>query len=331
MKAILVNQTGKPTVMQTGTIDTPELQTDTQVRVRLKAAGINPVDTKLRAGLYPYSELPAIPGCDGAGIIDRAGAKVRHLAEGDEVYFFHGGLGGKTGNYAEYIVLDERFVARKPASIDFQQAAAAPLVLLTAWEALYDRARLTKGNTVLIHAGAGGVGHVAIQLAKHSGARVCTTISSEEKAKFVQELGADHVINYRTQDFVEEVLNWTEGKGVDIAMDNVGGQLVETTFPAVKPYGDIVTLLQPAGDTDWSLARQRNLRLGFEVMLSPLVLGLEDAQRHQTDILNRCAELFEGQKLKIHVSKTLPLEDAVTAHELIETGSTTGKIVLTVP
>ncbi|HKK15400.1 MAG TPA: zinc-dependent alcohol dehydrogenase family protein [Gammaproteobacteria bacterium] len=331
MKCILVENTGGPDVMQTASVDTPDIEKDTQVRVRLMAAGVNPVDTKLRAGIYPYSELPAIPGCDGAGIIDKVGKAVSHLSEGNEVYFFHGGLGGKTGNYAEYIVLDERFVARKPSSIDFNQAAAAPLVLLTAWEALFDRARLQEDNTVLIHAGAGGVGHIAIQLAKQAGARVCTTISSEEKAEFVRKLGADHVINYRQQDFVEKVLEWTDGKGVDIAMDNVGGELVETTFPAVKPYGDIVTLLQPAKDTDWSVARQRNLRLGFEVMLSPLVLELEDAQRHQTDILNQVADLIDQHQLKIHVSKTLPLDEAVAAHKLIETGSTTGKIVLTVP
>jgi NADPH2:quinone reductase len=330
MKAILMTATGGPEVLQPQEIDKPVISSPTEVLVKLKAAGINPVDTKLRRGLYPIDHLPVVLGCDGAGVVEETGPGATRFKPGDEVYFFHGGVGPVQGNYAEFIVLDERFVARKPKSLDFIHAAAAPLVLLTAWEALHDRARIQDGHTVLIHAGAGGVGHVAIQLAKQAGALVCATVGSEEKAAFVKDLRADLAINYKEQDFVEAVMEWTEGRGVDIAMDNVGGAMIEATFPAVCDYGDMVTLLQPDKSVDWTVARQRNLRFSMEIMLSPLLFNLEEAQKHQTWILEQCATLFDEGKLSIHVSQVLSLEQAAEAHAHIEEGSTTGKLVLSI-
>lgn len=328
MKAILMSQTGGTDVLQLQEIPEPAISTPTEVLVRLKAAGVNPVDTKIRRGLYPPKQLPTIPGCDGAGIVEKIGASVTRCKRGDEVYFFHGGIGSGPGNYAAYIVLDERFIARKPANIDFAQAAALPLVFITAWEALHDRTRIQAGHTLLIHAGAGGVGHIAIQLAKAAGARVCTTISSEEKARFVKQLGADYVINYRNENFIDAVMRWTGGEGVDIAMDNVGGDVIQATFPAVKHYGDLVTLLQVPANIDWTAARMRNLRFSFEIMLTPLLFNLIEAQKHQTWIMEQCTRLVEEKKLTIHVSEVLPLAQAALAHQKIESGSTTGKIVL---
>jgi NADPH2:quinone reductase len=328
MKAILMNKTGGTDVLQLQDIPTPAMTTPTDVLVKLKAAGVNPVDTKIRRGLYPPKTFPTIPGCDGAGIVKKIGKDVTRIKPGDEVYFFHGGIGTGPGNYAEHIVLDERFIARKPANMDFAQAAALPLVFITAWEALYDRARMRMGHTLLIHAGAGGVGHIAIQLAKAAGTKVCTTISSDEKARFVKQLGADCVINYRKENFVDAVMRWTDGAGVDIAMDNVGGDLIQTTFPAVKHFGDLVTLLQVPDKIDWTEARMRNLRFSFEIMLTPLLFNLVDAQKHQTWIMEQCTRLVEDNKLTGHVSEVLPLAEAALAHQKIESGSTTGKIVL---
>ena len=330
MKAMLMTATGGPEVLQLQEIDKPVITSPTEVLVKLKAAGINPVDSKLRRGLYPVDHLPALLGCDGAGVVDEVGPDVTRFNPEDEVYFFHGGVGPIQGNYAEYIVLDERFVACKPASLDFIHAAAAPLVLLTAWEALHDRARIQDGYTVLIHAGAGGVGHVAIQLAKQAGALVCTTVGSDENASFVKDLGADLAINYKAQDFVAAVMEWTQGRGVDIAMDNVGGAMIDATFPAVCHYGNMVTLLQPDASVDWTVARQRNLRFSMENMLSPLLFNLEEAQIHQTWILEQCATRFDEGKLSIHVNQVLPLEQAAEAHAHIEEGSTTGKLVLSI-
>lgn len=323
-----MNKVGGTEVLQLQDVPTPVVTNPTDIRVRLKAAGVNPVDAKIRRGYYPPKLFPTIPGCDGAGVVETVGTGVTRFRPGDEVYFFHGGIGTGPGNYAEYIVLDERFIARKPANMDFTQAAALPLVFITAWEALHDRAGLQQGHTVLIHAGAGGVGHVAIQLAKAAGAAICTTISSEAKATFVENFGADHTINYKQQNFADEVLKWTDGRGVDVAMDNVGGELIQATFPAVRYGGDLVTLLQVPEKIDWTEARMRNLRFSFEIMLTPLLFNLVEAQKHQTWIMEQCTRLVEEMKLTVYVSEVLPLAEAARAHNMIETGTTTGKIVL---
>ena len=224
MKAVLMTAPGSPEVLQVREIANPLPPQNTELLVRLKAAGINPIDTKLRKrGTFYPDKMPAILGCDGAGIVEAVGSGVKRFNVGDEVYFCNGGIGSHQGNYAESTTVDERFLAAKPKSVSFVEAAAAPLVLITAWEALYERGRLSPGEKVLIHAGAGGVGHVAIQLAKLKGADVCTTISTPEKADFVKQLGADFVINYKETDFAKAVFDCTNGEGVDLAFVTVGG------------------------------------------------------------------------------------------------------------
>ncbi len=332
MKAVLMTEAGSPEVLQVRDVQNPGVPLgETELLIRLEAAGVNPIDTKLRQrGTFYPDQMPAILGCDGAGVVEAIGAGVQRFRINDEVYFCQGGLGTNQGNYTEYIVVDERFVARKPSSVSFVEAAAAPLVLITAWEALYELGRLEPGERVLIHGGAGGVGHVAIQLAKLKGASVCTTVSSQEKANFVKQLGADHVIFYNQTDFVQATLDWTGGEGVDLAFDTVGGATFQQTFPSVRIYGDIVTILEPDAKTVWKIARQRNLRIGLELMLTPLLQGMVEAQQHHTEILEQCAKWIDAGKLKIHVGKTFPLEQAAQAHQLQETGSMTGKIVLLV-
>lgn len=330
MRAIQISEHGSADVLKQVELEEPEITKPTEVKVELKAAGVNPIDTKLRSGFYPetISPVPAVLGCDGAGIISACGAEVKQFKKGDEVYFFHGGIKGIQGNYAEAIVLDERFVSKKAVSQSFTEAAASPLVLLTAWEALFERANLQQGQTVFINAGAGGVGHVAIQLAKYKGAKVCTTISNKEKANFVKSLGADLILNYKEDNIEQAILDWTGGKGVDVAIDNIGGIEMQKLFPIIKHYGDLVTLLIADKEIDWSLARLKNLRLSFEVMLSPLLFDLNDCQNHQTEILGQCATLIDQNKLRIHINEVLPFNHAEKAHEIIEQGHTTGKIVL---
>ncbi|MEA5515406.1 zinc-dependent alcohol dehydrogenase family protein [Nodularia sp. UHCC 0506] len=330
MKAVLMTAAGSPEVLQLQEVPKPTLPLEnTGLLVRLVAAGVNPIDTKLRQrGTFYPEQMPAILGCDGAGIVEAVGVGVEKFRVGDEVYFCYGGLGAHQGNYSEYTVVDERYVARKPASVSFAEAAAAPLVLITAWEALYERGRLAPGERVLIHAGAGGVGHVAIQLAKFKGASVCTTVSSQKKANFVKELGADEVIFYQDTDFVNAVLNWTGGEGVDLAFDTVGGETFDKTFPAVRVYGDIVTILEPKADTVWKAARLRNLRIGLELMLTPMLQGLEESLKHHGEILEQCAVLMDEGKLKVEVSHRFPLAEAVRAHQVLESGGMIGKVVL---
>ena len=332
MRAILLEQPGDPDQLRLHQVADPASATGTQLRVRLHAAGINPLDTKLRArGTYYPEQMPAILGCDGAGVIESVGPNVTGFQVGDRVMFCNGGIGGHgadQGNYAEYTLVDATQVARIPDNIDFAHAAAAPLACITAWESLFDRVQLKSTDTVLIHAGAGGVGHIAIQLARNTGARVVTTIGDESRRAFVESLGADLVINYRAQDFVQEVLSWTDSKGVDVCFDTVGGKTLEQSFAATKVYGDIVTLLQPDADTEWKIARIRNVRITQELMLTPMVLGLPDARRHQGEILRRCAALMATDSLKIEVAKIYPLEQAAEGHRRIEAGGMRGKLVL---
>jgi NADPH:quinone reductase len=331
MKAVLMTAAGAPDVLQFQAMPEPQLQHSTDLLIRLKAAGINPIDTKLRQrGTFYPDRMPAILGCDGAGVVEAVGAGVRQFHIGDEVYFCNGGLGGHPGTYAEYAIANEQFVARKPATLNFAEAAAAPLVLITAWEALFDRGRLESGQKVLVQAGAGGVGHVAIQLAKLRGAQVCTTVSSAEKAEFVKALGADHAILYPQTDPVKAVLDWTNGEGVDLGFDTVGGKVLSQTIASTKIYGDVVTLLAADAETDWKTARNRNLRVGYELMLTPMLQGLVAAQQAQARILEDCARLIDQGKLKIHLDRTFPLEEAAAAHQRLESGSMVGKIVLAI-
>jgi NADPH2:quinone reductase len=331
MKATVIKTPGAPNVLELQELPDPKIERPTEILVQLKAAGINPIDTKLRQrGTFYPDQMPAILGCDGAGVIQAVGSEVKNFQPGDEIYYCAGGLGkAGTGNYAQLAIVDESLVARKPSSLSFAEAAAAPLVLLTAWEALYDRARLEAGQKVLIHAGAGGVGHVAIQLAKLKDAQVFTTVGTQDKARLVRQLGADYPILYKQTDFVQAVLEWTNTEGVDIAFDTVGGKTFFDSCAATRVYGDLVTILEPDPAVgNLKVARNRNLRLSLELMLTPALMGLKSAQRHQTEILKQCAVWIDEGKLKIHLSQTFPLEAAAAAHQLLETGSITGKLAL---
>lgn len=328
MKAVLMTETGGPEVLQLQDIAEPEITHSAQVKVRLKAAGINPIDTKVRTGgLFYQDALPAVLGCDGAGTIVAVGNDVTRYKSGDEVWFCNGGLGKEQGNYAEYTVVDSRWLALKPKTISFTEAAALPLVLITAWGALFERGGLQSGQTVLIHAGAGGVGHVAIQLAKQKGARVITTVSSEEKADFVRRLGADDVIFYRDENLLDRINSLTEGHGADLVFDTVGPEIFKASIEATAHFGALVTLLDP-GMISLAEARMRNLKIGFELMLTPMLRALDDAREQHIEILKQCAELIEQGDLMVNVSHVLRLDQAGEAHKLMATGHMTGKIVL---
>ncbi len=331
MKAVYFDKGGSADVLHYGDIATPNECGENQVLVRIKAIGINPIDCKLRAApeRFPVT-FPVIPGCDGAGIVEAVGTQVSHFKSDDEVYFSQPGFKGRQGTYAEYTLVDASLLALKPRTLSFEQAAAAPLVFITAWEALHDRARIMHDQIVLVHAGAGGVGHAAIQLAKLAGARVITTVSNEEKAAFVKQLGADLIINYRTQDVIAEVMRWTDSNGVDIAFDTVGPAVLQSCFRCVKPYGDVVTILQATTDTDWSEARKRNVRFSHELMLSPVLLELEQAKQHQGEILKQCAALFDDNKLTVSIARTFKLSEAATAQHFLEHNHPAGKVILAV-
>lgn len=331
MKAILMSTAGDASVLQLHEIAKPDLPSAHHLRVKLAAAGINPLDTKLRAkALYHPDKLPAILGCDGAGIVDEVGSEVTRFKAGDAVYFCNGGIGDEPGNYAEYTTLHEEYCAASPANIDLHDAAALPLAYITAWEALVERANLQAGQTILIHAAAGGVGHLAVQLAHHLGARIAITVSDTKKAGLVHSLGATKIINYKEQDFVQETLNWTDGLGADVVFDTVGGDTFLRSLQAARVGGKVVTLLStPLSLADTQLARVRNLSLCYEMMLTPQLMNLHDARVRQRKILEDAAKRVEAGKLGVLVTHRMPLAQACDAHRLIEAGGVTGKIILT--
>ncbi len=330
MQVILMIATGNVDVLHLREIPLPELPSANHIRVKLVAAGVNPLDTKLRAkGTYHPDKLPTILGCDGAGMVEKIGSAVTCFKVGDAVYFCNGGIGDEPGCYAEYTTVHEEYCATKPANLSLQDSAALPLVLLTVWEALVERVNLQAGQTILIHAAAGGVGHIAVQLAHHLGVRIAVTVSDHKKGSLVQGLGAEKIINYREQNFVQETLNWTQGKGVDVVLDCVGGDTFLRSFNATRVGGKIATLLStPLSLADSQLARLRNLSLCYELMLTPQVQRLHDERIRQRKILEQGALLIEAGKLGVLVSHVFPLQKAAQAHQLIERGGVLGKIVL---
>ena len=331
MKAIVMTALGAPEVLQEREIPTPALPDASHCLVRVHAAGVNPLDCRIRRlNMYHPDYFPAVLGCDGAGIVEQAGAACTRFRAGDPVYFFNGGLGGpQSGTYAQYTTVHEGYLASKPALATMVEAAALPLVLITAWEAFILRAAIEPRERVLIHGGAGGVGHVAIQLARFLRARVAATVGSADKARFVQTLGAERAIDYRTDDFVAAVRDWTDGEGVDVVLDSVGGETFLRSIDAMRLYGRLITLLATPIDTQHAnKARTRNLTIGYEGMAAPMATGNHRARLTQTRILEQGARLFDQGKLRVTVSETLPLERAAEAHALIEEGHTLGKIVL---
>lgn len=328
MKAIVMTATGTPDVLAYRDIPEPELDHPNEIKVKLAAAGVNPVDTKIRkSGVFYDRPLPTVLGLDGAGVVVETGAAVNRFKPGDKVWFCHGGLGREQGNYAEYNVLDERWAVAMPKFLAFTQAAALPLVLITAWGGLYDRGGLQPGQTVLIHAGAGGVGHVAIQLAKRKGARVITTVNNADKAAFVKVLGADEVILYPNTDVAVTVLELTQGQGADLVFDTVGGSVFQQSIAMTAHFGRLVTLLG-VNNAELNEARMRNLLIGFELMLTPMLRDLAQARQKHIKILEQCGEWLAQGLLTVHVSHEFALAEAALAHEIIEQGHTQGKIVL---
>ena len=331
MKAVMLTGAGGTDMLQLMEVPDPVLKEPQDVLVHLHASGLNPVDYKLRrkGGFYP-NRLPLILGCDGAGVVKAIGAAVTKFKVGDEVYFFNGGMGGdEQGNYAELAVVHQEYLAAKPKSLSMVEAASVPLVWLTAWEALFERCSLQAGETILIHGGAGGVGYIAIQIAKQAGATVITTISSPEKAEFVRLLGADHCINYKEENFVDRAIELTNGKGVDVVFDTVGGQVFADSFPAVKVYGHVVTLDEiNFSKEEVKIAKLRNLALSYELMLTPMHFKMHEARVRQTAMLDTAARLIDDGQIRVFVNNIFTLDEIAQAQHIVESGHSVGKTVI---
>jgi NADPH:quinone reductase len=330
VRAMLMAAVGGPEVLQPAEIAEPELGRR-DVRVALRAAGVNPVDYKLRRHGTIAGELPAVLGWDGAGVVEDVGADVTRFRPGDEVYFCDGGFGSAPGTYAEAKTLDERLVAGKPGRLSFAEAAAAPLVTITAWEALRERARVVQGQRVLVQGGVGGVGHMSVQIARTAGARVAATVSAGPKAQLAATLGAERCIDYRREDVGEAVQAWAGGDGADVVHDTVGGRTFAGSFALVRPYGDLVSNVESPWPAEAIQAmQQRNLRVSFTWMPAPSVFGWFGERERQTAILEDAARLFDSGALSVHVGATFPLCEAADAHRALEAGQVIGKAVLVI-
>ena len=297
-----------------------------QVLVRIAASGLNPLDTKIRAARAAHARqsLPAVLGLDMAGTVEAVGPDVAGFGIGDEVYGLVGGVGGRQGTLAEYIVADAPLLAHKPKNLSMRQAAALPLSVITAWEGLVDRANVRDGQTALIHAGAGGVGHIAIQIAHAYGAKVFSTVSPE-KRNIVVALGATP-IDYRSVPVEQYVAEYTGGQGFDIVYDTVGGATLDASFEAAKRYTGHVLSSLGWGSHSLAPLSFRGATYSGVFALLPLLTGQNQA--HHGKILARAAALAEGGRLTPLLNEQrLTISDIDSAYALVE-GSSPGKVVI---
>jgi len=296
------------------------------VLVKIKASGVNPLDTKIRAGKAAHAKqpLPSVLGLDMAGIVEEVASGVTAFKRGDEVFGMVGGVGGLQGTLAEFIAADVDLLASKPSNLSMRQAAALPLVAITAWEALVDRAKVCADQTVLVHAGAGGVGHVAIQLARAYGARVFATVSAEKK-QIVEGFGATP-IDYRSRSVDEYVAEMTEGEGFDIVFDTVGGATLDASFVAVKRYTCHVVSCLGWGNHSLAPLSFRGAMYSGVFTLLPLITG--EGRAHHGEILAHITALVEAGKLMPLLNDhIISVADIDSAHTLVESGAV-GKVVV---
>jgi len=308
MKAVRIHEYGGPEVLRYEEAPRP-VAGASEVVIRVHAAGVNPVDWKVRAGFAKERlkyKMPFIPGWDLSGVVEAVGPGVLRLKVGDDVYSRPDIA--RDGSYAEYIVVKEPEVARKPQSVDHIHSAAVPLAALTAWQALFDGAKLTAGQTVLIHGAAGGVGSFAVQLAKIKGARVIGT-ASKKNHEYLRSLGADETIDYNTTKFEDVVHN------VDVVLDTITGETADRSYPVIKKGGVYVSILMPP-------SQEKAAAHGVRTVHTFVQASAEQ--------LSEIAKLVDSGKLMITIEKVFPLAEARAAQELSAQGHTRGKIVLRV-
>jgi NADPH:quinone reductase-like Zn-dependent oxidoreductase len=306
MKAIVMHSFGGPEVLETEDIPRPSPKSG-EVLIKVQAAGVNPVDYKIRSGEFAKKEtkLPTVPGRDVSGTIESIGRGVTGLNPGDEVYAF---LKSHSGGYAGFAIALQNEVALKPQTLDHAHAAAVPLAALTAWQALFDHGRMRAGQRVLIHGGAGGVGHFAVQFAKIRGATVIATAGPDD-LRMVKELGADQVINYKNGAFEKQANN------IDLVIDLIGGEIQERSWDVMKDGGTLISTLKEPSKT---IAALHNVRA--EVFMTEANSGQ----------LTEIARLIDDEKVRVIVQKTYDLDEAAQAQDEQEKEHSIGKRVLTV-
>lgn len=299
-----------------------------EVLVRIKASGTNPLDTKIHAGQAAHARqpLPAVLGIDLAGVVEATGPGVSQFKAGDEVFGMTGGVGGIQGSLAEFAAVDARLLARKPANLSMREAAALPLVFITAWEGLVDRASVRAGQKVLVQGGAGGVGHIAVQLGRARGAEVFATASASN-ADFLKQLGATP-IDYRNTTPEQIVAGHTGGHGFDLVYDTMGGTTLDASFQAIRRFGHVVSILGWGTHTLGPLSFRAGTYSGVFTLL-PLLSG--EGREHHGEILREAVALVEAGKIKPRLDpRRFTLETVDNAYRALREGPNNGKIVVDV-
>jgi len=308
MKAVVIHAYGGPEVLKLEDVPRPEPKED-EILIRVVAVSVNPVDVAIRKGYLAEligDKLPLIPGMDAAGVVEKTGAKISKFKAGDSVYAFF--TLASEGGYAQFVVAKESEAAPKPKALTYAQAAAVPAAASTAWQVLVDTAKLSAGQTALIHGGSGGVGHFAIQIAKARGAKVIATASAANQ-DFLKQMGADQTVDYTKAKF-EDV-----AKDVDVVLDTVGEDTLKRSYGVVKKGGIIVSIVD---ELDQAALDAHGIR-GVTLRSTPKASVLEELTR-----------LIDAKKMTPIVSQVLPLAEVAKAQEQIATHHTRGKIVLQV-
>lgn len=324
MQAAVLTRFGAP--LDITDIETPSLRPG-QVLVRIAASGVNPLDTKIQAGnaAHAQTRLPAILGMDMAGVVESVAPGETRFSPGDEVFGMSGGIGGVPGSLAQFAAFDADLLAHKPRTVSMREAAALPLIFITAWEGLVDRARVQPGQKVLIHGGAGGVGHVAVQIAVALGAEVYATGSADQKT-VIESLGAT-AIDYRAQEVEQYVQQYTGGEGFDVIYDTVGGATLDASFAAARRYlGHVVSCL------GWGVHKLAPLSFraasysGVFTLL-PLLTGQERACHGR--IMAEAARMVDAGQLRVLTdTHRFTLEQVNQAHALVSEAQARGKVVI---
>lgn len=327
MKAMVIERFGEPTVFQTVEVPTPEIEPG-HVLIRVVATSVNPVDRKIREGVVAdiAPGFPAILHGDVAGVVVDVGEGVDRFRVGDAVYGCAGGVKGTGGALAEYMLADADLLAHKPQTLTMAESAALPLVSITAWEGLIDRARVQPGQKVLVYGGTGGVGHIGVQLAKWAGATVYALVSSEEKGAIARQLGADFTINYRQTPVEKFVAEYTDSRGFDVVFDTIGNDNLQNAFKAAKLNGTVVSLVS-LSQQDLSLLHAKGLTLHLVYMLLPMLSGENRPYHHR--ILAKIADLVDQGQVRPLLDPTLfTFAEAAAAHTHAGSGEAVGKVVL---
>lgn len=329
MKAMIVQKPGPAESFQLVDIERPSLRSG-HLLVEVKATSVNPIDMKVRSRELPFSPVfPAILHGDFAGIVSEVGEGVTKFKPGDRVYGCGGGVKGTTGGaLGEYMLVDADLTSPMPANLKFEEAAALPLVSITAWEALFDKMKVKSGDTLLVHGGVGGVGHIAAQLGNAFGAVVHTTVSSDEDAILSRRFGSHHPINYRTQTATEYREQYTNGRGFDWIFDTVGGANLQNSFEAAKLNG-VIACIATGGTHELSKMYVKGISLLSVLMLIPLMTG--EGRAHYGQILFEVKKLVEAGKVRPYLhAEVFDWKDISKGHALLESGKYQGKIVVRV-